>query len=184
MAIDPNTDRLAVARKKYGSTKNLQFLEGSAEAIPGEEQYDLVFTNHVLHWCRDWPTTFTNIARSLKPGWNFAASYMVRSGCDIESLFSFLRPARQRHITMNVMNLVHEDECKMLVKRHGFAMIHKSIHHCVHTFEEVKDFLIFVNTHWKVEEEDIDTQVIHGQRNRDGMVSFSYPVQMVVMEKK
>ena len=27
VAIDPNTDRLAVARKKYGSTKNLQFLE-------------------------------------------------------------------------------------------------------------------------------------------------------------
>ena len=121
---------------------------------PFLEKSNTTWYSPTTHRCRDWLTTFTNIARSLKPGWKFAASYMVKSGCDIESLFSFLRPARWRHITMNVMNLVHEDECEMIIKRHGIAMIHKSIHHCVHTFEKVKDFLIFVHTHGKVEEED------------------------------
>ena len=69
MGIDPDCQRLQVARKKH-SEKNLQYLEGSGEDIPGEF-YDIVFSNYVLHWCQDKEAVFKQVEKSLKKGGKF-----------------------------------------------------------------------------------------------------------------
>ena len=51
VVIDPDTERLKVARDKY-TASNLQYLEGSSDNIPGGE-YDIVFSNYALHWIKD-----------------------------------------------------------------------------------------------------------------------------------
>ena len=57
VGIDPDTERLQLAKEKY-SASNIEYLEGSAENIPGGD-YGLVFSNHVLHWCNDKNLVFT-----------------------------------------------------------------------------------------------------------------------------
>ena len=48
VAIDPIKSRLELANKQY-SRPNLVFLEVNDVTFP-EDQYDLVFSNYVLHW--------------------------------------------------------------------------------------------------------------------------------------
>ena len=70
VAIDPDKERLQIAREKY-SANNLQYHEKSAEDIPGDG-YDLVFSNHVLHWYKDLDIVFGQVANKLKAGRLFA----------------------------------------------------------------------------------------------------------------
>ena len=70
VAIDPNTSRLELAERQYSKT-NLVFLEANDATLP-EDQYDLVFANHVLHWIEDKFAVLSKIYQNLKPGGRFA----------------------------------------------------------------------------------------------------------------
>ena len=66
VGIDPDEERLKVAREKH-TASNLKYLNGIAENIPGTD-YDLVFSNHVIHWCKDKDLVFKQVHKSLKKG--------------------------------------------------------------------------------------------------------------------
>ena len=70
LAIDPDVERLEIARRKHGAP-NLTYSEGSASEIPGTE-YDFVFCNYVLHWVKDKDLVFRQVSRALKKGGKFA----------------------------------------------------------------------------------------------------------------
>ena len=69
VGMDPDTDRLQLAKEKY-SAPNLTYQEGKAEDISGGN-YDVVFSNFVLHWCEDKDIVFKQVMRSLKEGGKF-----------------------------------------------------------------------------------------------------------------
>ena len=50
VGIDPDKERIAIANKTYGSINNVVFKECSAETLTGEELFDVVFSNYVIHW--------------------------------------------------------------------------------------------------------------------------------------
>ena len=112
VAIDPDKDRLPVAKRKY-QAGNLEFLQGSAEAIPGGD-YDLIFSNHVLHWCKDRQAAFDNIAMSLKPGGRMACNYSMSHSHFYDHL-DFLHNIHQHALTANLPSLVDEDEYNVLI---------------------------------------------------------------------
>lgn len=70
VAIDPDSERLNLARKNH-CVENVEYIEGSAEDIPGND-YDLIFSNYMLHWCKDKEKVFEQAYKSLKPGGTFA----------------------------------------------------------------------------------------------------------------
>ena len=110
VAIDPDTERLKVARDKY-TASNLQYLEGSSENIPGEEgEYDIVFSNFVIHWIEDKDTLFKNVARSLKTGGKFAFICVVHSESKIIVPPEVYNPVN-RHQVLNSMHPIDLDEC-------------------------------------------------------------------------
>ena len=99
MGIDPDTQRLQVAREKY-SASNLEYKEGQGEDIPGSD-YDIVFSNSVLHWCPDKDRVFKEIAKSLKNGGKFG--FVITANFDlISALYSpeelFSPESRQYYI--------------------------------------------------------------------------------------
>ena len=69
VAIDPDVERLKLAREKYPAS-NLEYHEGRAQDIPGTD-YDIVFANYILHLCEDKDLVFQQVAKSLKPGGKF-----------------------------------------------------------------------------------------------------------------
>ena len=70
IAIDPNKSRLELAQKQY-SRPNLVFIEANDITLP-EDQYDLVFSNYVLHWIENKAAVLKKMYQNLKPGGQFA----------------------------------------------------------------------------------------------------------------
>ena len=73
VGIDTNTERLELACEKY-SASNIEYVEGSAEDIPSVRNinsYDTIFSNFVLHWCKNKDQIFEGIYRILKKGGKF-----------------------------------------------------------------------------------------------------------------
>ena len=63
--VDSNAGRIKVAQRNYASMENLQFFIGSSENLPAGT-YDVVFSNHVMHWIKDKETAFRNVFDNLK----------------------------------------------------------------------------------------------------------------------
>ncbi len=71
VGVDPDKERIRLAQEKYGGRSNLVFLEGSSEDFP-EGPYDLVFSNHVMHWVEEKESAFRNVYKNLRAGGLFA----------------------------------------------------------------------------------------------------------------
>ena len=69
LAVDPDGERIKVARESYSST-NLKFLVASDKDFP-EGEYDLVLSNFVFHWIENKDAAFRRVYRNLKPGGRF-----------------------------------------------------------------------------------------------------------------
>jgi SAM-dependent methyltransferase len=87
IGIDPDLDRLKIAREKY-SANNIEFLEGAAEEPP-LQHFDVVFSNSVLHWCEDKDRVFKQIANRLQGGGKFGFVTPV----DFDNTKQLLTPA-------------------------------------------------------------------------------------------
>ena len=66
VGIDPDLERLQIAREKY-SADNIEYLEGRGENIPGSD-YDIVFSNYVLNWSDKKEEIFSQAYKCLKAG--------------------------------------------------------------------------------------------------------------------
>jgi len=73
VAVDPDEARLALAKKQY-SRPNLVFIHANDATFP-EGQYDLVFTNYVLHWVGNKAALLNKVYQNLKPGGQFASVF-------------------------------------------------------------------------------------------------------------
>ncbi len=71
IGVDPDEERISIARKNYSNTENLKFIVASDVDFP-ENQYDLVNATCVIHWIEDKKATFERIYKHLKPGGRFA----------------------------------------------------------------------------------------------------------------
>ena len=63
--VDPDAARIVVAQRNYAGFSNVTFLVGSSEDFPSGP-YDLVFSNHVIHWIDDKESAFNNVYSCLK----------------------------------------------------------------------------------------------------------------------
>ena len=77
VAVDPDKERLQIAKETYGGVGIIVFQDGSTDGFP-EDQYDIVFCNHVMTWVKDKETAFKNIYKNLKPGGTFGMQVGVK----------------------------------------------------------------------------------------------------------
>ena len=78
VGVDPDKERIQLARQSHSEIKNLSFVEGSASNFPGmgSETYDIIFGNVVLHWIREKEQAFKNMFGSLNEGSKIAFNYI------------------------------------------------------------------------------------------------------------
>lgn len=143
MAIDPDVSRLQVARISYRDS-NLEFKEGAAENIPGAGGYDVIFSNHVLHWCRDKPKAFSEIGRCLKPGGNFGFQCAIK-GMDYSQLQ--LLSGRMKAVVAEKLSLLDESKLDSYAASVNLKELHHSIHECVHEFKDLAEYRKFFHMH-------------------------------------
>jgi ubiquinone/menaquinone biosynthesis C-methylase UbiE len=182
VGIDPNLERLELARKKYPA-QNLEYLQGRAESIPGDG-YDMVYSNYVLHWCEDKELVFKQVYKCLKPGGKFG--FVAVTHYDfIPKLFTpdMVSPEFEK-VARNMMQPPTMDEFKRLISMNDFKLlfleekeeachygdVHKLIEALMaHTFGE------YDKTHFNVD--------AMKQRYGDGEIAIGEPFCVVVIEK-
>ena len=99
VAVDPDKERILLAKQSYGEVKNLSFVEGSASNFPGigSESYDIIFSNYVIHWIPDKQEVFKNMFASLKHGGKIAIQYSDRFPSFVMSAYNVLNPENASH---------------------------------------------------------------------------------------
>ena len=70
LAVDPDGERLKIARDNYSAT-NIHFIQADDQTFPSG-QYDLIFSNIVIHWIKDKRALFRRVYDNLAPGGCFA----------------------------------------------------------------------------------------------------------------
>ena len=69
VAVDPDKERIRIAKEKFRDLKNLKFYVAKSTDFPADIQYDVIISNAVFHWVpHDEKTdTFKKMFESLKP---------------------------------------------------------------------------------------------------------------------
>ena len=69
MAVDPDADRIKLAKEK-NARANIEYAVGGDANFP-EDQYDLVFMNMVIHWVDNKDALYKRIYSNLRLGGSF-----------------------------------------------------------------------------------------------------------------
>ena len=76
LGIDLSEDMITFARNHYPQEKfpNLSFMQIDANELTFDSEFDVVFSNAVLHWIKAPETALKGFWKSLKPEWIFSGS--------------------------------------------------------------------------------------------------------------
>ena len=124
VAVDPDIDRIKVAKESHKGTKNLTFTYGSASNFPGmgSETYDMIFANHVLHWIPDKEEAFKNIFSSLKPNGKIALHFVDHMPTLMDHAFRELNPENLERI-LSMYHFKSRYEVEQMCKAAGFDIV-------------------------------------------------------------
>ena len=108
LGIDPDSERIKIARKTY-CAENLKFAEANSDNFPADaEQYDIVFSNYVIHWIKDKQAVFKRIYSSLKPGGIFCFISVANHHRYLDELQNMMCP-KQRALVYNSLHFEPEE---------------------------------------------------------------------------
>lgn len=147
VGIDPDKKRLQLARKKYPGP-NLTYQDGTEVDIPGGD-YDIVFSNSVLHWCENKERVFKQIKKSLKKGGkfgfvtptNFSPAKQFCTPADMVS-------AECRQGLINTTYIPSTEELQNIIGVTGFQITYMHEHIREWKFEGVSKLIEFLMTHY------------------------------------
>ena len=144
VGIDSNVRRLQVAREKY-SASTIVFKEGRAEDFHGSD-FDVVFSNCVLHWCKEKEKIFKQVAKSLKKGGKFG--FVTLSNFDPSfPVPEMVSPECQQYMT-EIMHVPTSEDLHKLASSNGFVTSFTKDGSEVMKFESVSKFVEFFLTHF------------------------------------
>ena len=170
--IDPNKERLRFAQRVYGAqNSNLQFLEGSSEEIPGGP-YDLVYSNHVVHWIKDKEFAFKNVYEKLKIGGIFAV------------LFADKHTGNEWGIVRKSMNICSSDVYVSIATKCGFQVKYVSEDEGKRTFDTVDEYIEWISTTLDIGIDTIDSATLEEIKKQFSVDSCARFERMMFLFKK
>ena len=124
VGVDPDKERLQLARQSYGEIKNLSFVEGSSSHFPGirSESYDIVFSNYVIQWIPDKDNAFQNMYASLRSDGKVAAQYVSYLYPFMANAFKELNPEKAERI-IGMFNFEERVKIEQYCSAAGFNII-------------------------------------------------------------
>ncbi|XP_078375215.1 demethylmenaquinone methyltransferase-like [Oculina patagonica] len=124
VGVDPDLNRLQLAKEAHRSVKNLTFAKGNSDNFEGmgSEKYDIIFLNHVFHWIPNKHQALKNIFSSLKAGGKMAMQYVDALSPFEESVMDELNPETKEQIT-STFHGVAKAEVDRLCVTVGFDVV-------------------------------------------------------------
>ena len=185
VAVDPDGERLKIAREKYPSS-NCEYIQADDKTFPPGE-YDIIFSNLVIHWINDKESVFKRVYANLHPGglFVFTAPSGVHPVPEVgKKIFSTLIGPDFLHTMLNEkLKFVDEREYKVLGNRAGFAQI--SIQN-VDYFPEWKNLDNYIDSmhgcfQGEFDPTQFDQDILQGIRREygEGPITQSEPIKFV-----
>ena len=180
MGIDPDLEHLQIAKEKYQAS-NLEYMEGRGENIPGGD-YDVVFSNFVLHWCPDKNLIFKQVAKCLKNGGKFG--FIISGDFDIvsemflpEDLFS----PECRQYCLTLLHLLPTNELLSLLIKNNFTLKFFKEYYREWRFADVHKLIEFYMIHMKgvFDKTHFNIEVFK-KRYGEGEIVFKLPYLMII----
>ena len=169
--IDPHTEKLRVAQRKHAAQNpNLQFHEGSSEEIPGGP-YDLVYSNHVVHWIKDKEFAFKNIYEKLKIG----------------GIFAVLCHAKHTLNKDIFRKSLHYCSCDMYVSiatKCGFEVEYVSEDEVKYLFDTVDEYIEWIAASVDVDKDTIDSATLEELKEQFSVDSCTRFQRLIFLFKK
>ena len=168
IGIDPDLARINLAKNTYSTATNLYFQEGSTQKIPGHD-YDMVFSNYVLHWIKDKEGAFRNIFKTLKTDGTFALCLETGLAEVVEDLISLLKPEQIKEVKMYLhyqsLKEIEEIACSC-----GFSIQYSAEMQAKGKFESFDDFLrcVYGGFSGLVDPEKMDAKSLQQLKRRIG----------------
>ena len=181
VAVDPDKERILLAQQSYSDVKNLSFVEGSASNFPGigSELYDIIFSNHVIHWIPDKHEVFKNMFKSLKRGGKIAIQYLDHL-CPFEiSAYKILNPENAERI-LNMYRCEERGKIEEYCSAAGFQIVKSYDTFCMQlVFESIESLLSWL---WSTSHGVFDPKLVTEERlqryypclSRDGNPPFDF----------
>ena len=137
-------ERLKIAREKY-SASNIEYLEGRGEDIPGHD-YDIVFSNYVIHWCREREKIFSQVHQCLKKGGKFG--FVAISGKEglNEVVKSGMVSSEFEEAARNMMVPLSSDQYAQLALDCKFEVVCRENDKRVWRYESVEKYVEMLQT--------------------------------------
>ena len=163
VGVDPDKERIRVARKSHSQIKNLSFVEGSASNFPGIglESYDIIFSNAALHWMPDKQQVFKNMFTSLKVGGKIALNYIDHLPPFEFNAYKELNPENAERIC----HVMYQCESKAKIEQYcssaGFEIIKSCESQAEFVFENIESLLKW---HWSTTHGVFDLSLVTEER--------------------
>ena len=122
IAVDPDSERISIAKDCYGGKTNIKFVVGSDKDFP-EGEYDGIFSNSTIHWIEDQTTAFRRVYKNLIPGGTFAFTTLNDPNFPdiVYQIFSVFGPQTVQ-ATMGAFHWKSDKYYKTLAASIGFAI--------------------------------------------------------------
>lgn len=158
VGVDPDGERITLAKEKY-SADNLEYVQGDEALIPGSN-YDIIFSNHALHWCPDKDAVFKQFAAKLKKGGKcvYIACVEDEANSFIHSLPEFYGQ-KFRDSFESAYHYTSREEFKSITAANKFDILHTEIIVVKFPFAKVEDYVEFQKTHIRGDYNDSDFNV-------------------------
>ncbi|GAB4558864.1 MAG: hypothetical protein Tsb0020_04170 [Haliangiales bacterium] len=183
-AIDPDADRLAVARASAPSDAALRFIETIAERLDDvpDAAVDYVYSSYVFHWVADKPRALAEALRCMRSGARMAVEAVGVPGKPQIDLCEIAGPGGQRRIKRFLCPT--EGEWRALLESAGFVIEHFAWPELPFDFPSFEVFLSWWEgtTHGDVVRENIAPEALEAMRSQyPERVQYTAPsIQFVV----
>ena len=144
VAVDPDGERLKIAREKY-SASNIEYIQADDQTFP-PGKYDLVFANQSIHWIPDQRAALKRVYDNLKPGSHFIFSTVVAKSFEereeeYQLTDKLLGPGVCDKIVSSAMNFLSAEEYKALKSECGYLKIETETDTQQHEFKTLDDVI-------------------------------------------
>ena len=184
VAIDPNKARLEIAENQY-SRPNLVFLEANDATLP-KDQYDLVFSNYVLHWIENKVAVLNKVYQNLKPGGRFAFIVPEIRPPVFDQMDNLMRPEEASKMKQD-FQCMSASEYNNIATTIGFKVTCNEVEITPLNFANVDGLLKWYcgSTEGRFDPKKVDpaTLVQFKQMYGDGPVENTYPRVTIILSK-
>jgi ubiquinone/menaquinone biosynthesis C-methylase UbiE len=159
-AVDPDNERIRIARKKYGERSNIEFLDGKSDNFPSGP-YDTVISNHVVHWIKDKESAFRNVYEHLKVGGRFA--FVTPEKCPT-IFWELLNNTKMKES----FRICSSDVYESIALKCGFEVEFKSVHPAQYVFANVQQYTDWVFASINAASDTFDPNILEEFTKRFG----------------